>query len=252
MVCRAARSRASKRRRNSLTVKLISPVVAGRWSRSVAVATARKAWASMARVVQRCQEVQRRTWCWSSPVRPLAAWKDSSMRQRCPATATRVCSGDWLRAVAAQVGVFAGAVVAADQQVMAPGVGGVFGQQRDPRPGVDAGAMTAGPGGVFLPGSLWATSRGADRHGSGRLRWACDGWLIRPARSPGRDRGWRPAAGGRRRRPRRRLPTPRGPSRRPRGSISALASAGLVAKSRLSGGDSGVITAGRVLGPGAG
>ncbi len=34
----------------------------------------------MARVVQRCQERQRRTWCWSRPVRPLAAWKDSSMR----------------------------------------------------------------------------------------------------------------------------------------------------------------------------
>ena len=56
-------SSASKSRRNSLTVKVISPVGVGCASRSVAVATARKAWASMARVVQRCQERQRRTWC---------------------------------------------------------------------------------------------------------------------------------------------------------------------------------------------
>ena len=58
-----ARSSASKSRRNSLTVNVISPVGVGAVSRSVAVATARKAWASMARVVQRCQDFQRRTWC---------------------------------------------------------------------------------------------------------------------------------------------------------------------------------------------
>ena len=63
MVWRVASSRASKSRRNSLTVNVIRPVGVGWVSRSVAVATARKAWASMARVVQRCQEVQRRTWC---------------------------------------------------------------------------------------------------------------------------------------------------------------------------------------------
>jgi hypothetical protein len=33
----------------------------------------------MARVVQRYQERQRRTWCWSRPTRPLAVWKRSSM-----------------------------------------------------------------------------------------------------------------------------------------------------------------------------
>ena len=93
-VCRAASSTASKRRRNSLTVSSISPAGAGAWSRSIAVATARNAWASMARVVQRCHEVQ--TWCWSKPVRPFAAWKDSSMRQRCPATRTSVDSGTGL------------------------------------------------------------------------------------------------------------------------------------------------------------
>ena len=79
MVWRVDSSSASKRRRNSLTVKVISPVGVGVVSRSIAVATARKAWASMARVVQRCQEAQRRTWCWSMPARPLAVWKDSSM-----------------------------------------------------------------------------------------------------------------------------------------------------------------------------
>lgn len=58
-----------------------------------AVVTARNAWANRARVVHWCQEVQRRTWCWSSPVRPLAAWNASSIRYRCPATRTRVRSG---------------------------------------------------------------------------------------------------------------------------------------------------------------
>jgi hypothetical protein len=41
-------SKASKSRRNSLTVNVISPVGVGAVSRSVAVATVRKAWASMA------------------------------------------------------------------------------------------------------------------------------------------------------------------------------------------------------------
>jgi hypothetical protein len=42
-----------------------------RWRRA---ATTRKAWASMARVTQRYQQRQRRTWCWSRPARPLPAW----------------------------------------------------------------------------------------------------------------------------------------------------------------------------------
>ena len=121
-------------------------------SRSAAVATARKACASMARVVQRCQEVQRRTWCWSSPTRPLAAWNDSSMRQRWPATATRVCKRHRARAVAAQVGELAGGVVAADQQMVHAGVGVVFGQQTKPRPRVQARPVGSSAGGVALPG----------------------------------------------------------------------------------------------------
>ena len=51
------------------------------------------------------------------------------MRQRWPATATRVCSGTGRGAVAAQVGEFAGDVVAADQQMVHAGVGVVFAQQ---------------------------------------------------------------------------------------------------------------------------
>ena len=52
MVCLVASSRASKSRRNSLTVNAINPAGVGVVSRSTAVATARNAWASMARVVQ--------------------------------------------------------------------------------------------------------------------------------------------------------------------------------------------------------
>jgi hypothetical protein len=44
----------------------------------------------MASTVQRCQESQRRTWCWSSPARPSLAWNDSSTVQRLPATCTKV------------------------------------------------------------------------------------------------------------------------------------------------------------------
>ena len=40
----------------------------------------------------RCQDVQRRTWCSSRPVRPLPAWKFSSTVQRSPAVLTRAAS----------------------------------------------------------------------------------------------------------------------------------------------------------------
>ncbi len=55
-------------------------------------------------------------------------------------------------AVAAQVGMLAGGIVAADQQMMVPGVGVVFGQQPKPCPGVQPWPVRAGAGGVFLPG----------------------------------------------------------------------------------------------------
>jgi hypothetical protein len=66
---------------------------AGRRACSVAAALVRKAVASMARVVHRYQESQRRTWCSSSPVSPLLAWKFSSVVQRSPAILTKVGSG---------------------------------------------------------------------------------------------------------------------------------------------------------------
>src|SRR5262249_61955719 len=49
----------------------------------------------MAKVVHRYQELHRRTWCSSSPVRPLAAWKFSSVAHLIPATLTRAGSGMW-------------------------------------------------------------------------------------------------------------------------------------------------------------
>ncbi len=56
------------------------------------------------------------------------------------------------RAVAAQVGVLAGGVVAADQQMVDTGVCVIFGHQAKPGPGVQAWAVGPGTGGVFLPG----------------------------------------------------------------------------------------------------
>ena len=47
---------------------------------------ARTAAASIARMTHRYQEVQRRTWCSSRPVRPLPAWKFSSAHPISPAT----------------------------------------------------------------------------------------------------------------------------------------------------------------------
>ena len=84
-MCSAVSSRASKSRRNSLTVNAISPAGVGTESRSIAEATARKACASMARVVQRCQERQRPTWCWSSPTRRRAPWARPDRRSLVPA-----------------------------------------------------------------------------------------------------------------------------------------------------------------------
>ena len=75
----------------------------------------------MARVTQRCQEVQVRTWCSSRPARPLLAWMFSSIVHRRPAMAYQGGQGDGLWCVAAVEGQFPGARVAADQQLAAPG-----------------------------------------------------------------------------------------------------------------------------------
>ena len=77
----------------------ISLRVSGIWSSggglacSAAAAIVRKARASMARVVHRYQEPQRRTWCSSSPVSPFPAWKFSSVVHLVPATLTSRPSG---------------------------------------------------------------------------------------------------------------------------------------------------------------
>jgi hypothetical protein len=79
----------------SLRVSGILSPGGGEVACSAAAAMDKKARASMAKVVQRYQDPQRRTWCSSSPVRPLPAWKFSSVVQRVPAVLTRVGSGTW-------------------------------------------------------------------------------------------------------------------------------------------------------------
>lgn len=56
----------------------------------------RKAWASIARVTQRCQDVQRLTWYSSGSARPLPDRKVSSTVRLRPATRTRMDSGTWV------------------------------------------------------------------------------------------------------------------------------------------------------------
>jgi hypothetical protein len=85
---RAWSSRLVNRCRISFAVNAMSPGIGSVWARSVVAVTARKAWASIARMVQRCHDVQRRTWCSSRPVNPLPAWKASSIVHLRPATAT--------------------------------------------------------------------------------------------------------------------------------------------------------------------
>ena len=128
--------------------------------------------------------------------------------------------------VAAVIGQFTGTPVAADQQPSVPGRGRIDG---DPRPVVPALALGAGPGGHSLPGPErqlagqrvrpQSAACGGDRVAPG------DGQHIaRPGVSPGRR-----VTLGRRRRPRRRPPSPP-ESRHPApGLIIASASAGLVA-----------------------
>ncbi len=73
------------------------------------------------------------------------------MRQRCPATLTRVRSWTGL-GLSSAGGVLASSVVAADQQMVGAAVGVVFGQQAKPGPGVQAWSVCPRTGGVFLPG----------------------------------------------------------------------------------------------------
>ena len=61
------------------------------------------------------------------------------------------------------------------------------------------------------------SARAARRRESGRRGWVRAGWPRWPSHTPGRDCGPRPVVAGRRRRPRRRPPTPREPRRARRG-----------------------------------
>ena len=159
---------AAKRWLISLRVSGIWSAGAGARACSTAAVTVRKAWASRARVAQRCQEVQVRTWCWSRPVSPLPVWKSSSTVHRLPATWTRVGQRHRRRRVAAVVGAFAGAAVPADQQ---PAVSSRLGRNVDRGPVVDAVAFGAGTGRERLPGPgglLQGEHVGAGRAGDGR------------------------------------------------------------------------------------
>jgi hypothetical protein len=92
--------------------------------------TARKAWASRARIVQRCQEVQWRTWCWSSPARLIPVWKHSSMVHRRPATRTSLGGrpgGECIGAYLAGCGRYL--VVTGDGHDMADATSGQFDAQ---------------------------------------------------------------------------------------------------------------------------
>ena len=80
---------AESRRAISLRVSEMRPAGAGRRACSRAAVMTRNAAASMARVTHRYHDVQRRAWCSSKPVRPLPAWKFSSMVHLSPATVTR-------------------------------------------------------------------------------------------------------------------------------------------------------------------
>lgn len=135
----------------SLQLSGIKSSGAGWRACSAARVTARKACASMARVTQHDQEVKRRTWCSSSPARPLLDWKVSSTRHLDPATRTRVARGSGAVEKQPVVGPFAGDAVAADQQllVIRSGVG-----QVDDRPVIEAVPLGAAPGRQLLPGPL--------------------------------------------------------------------------------------------------
>jgi hypothetical protein len=139
----------------------------------------------MARVLQRCQERQRRTWCWSIPGRPLALWNDSSMRQRWPATAASVCNG----------------TVVGGRSVGRPiprwhRCGGSANDERRwwcrRRPAAETRPRSTGVGRArrhrrsASARRVVVSVRAAHRRGSGRRGWARAGWPRSPARSPAR------------------------------------------------------------------
>jgi hypothetical protein len=81
--------------RISFAISAMSPIAGWVSARLVATVTAKKACASIARMVERCHDVRRRTWCSSRPVNPYLLGKTSSTVHRRPATLARVdsCTG---------------------------------------------------------------------------------------------------------------------------------------------------------------
>ena len=88
-----------------------------------------------------------------------------------PGHPNQCLQGDRAGAVAAVVGQLPGGVVAADQHMLDPGVGVVFGFDGEPRPRVPAVALASGACGVALPRLGWdqvGELVDPDRAGSGR------------------------------------------------------------------------------------
>lgn len=164
------------RRWISLQVSGMSPSSEGGRVCSSAQITARKAWASMARVTQPEHEVKRRSWCSSSPARPFRPGRSLP-----PAISTRRRGPVWPgapgRRPAAVVGEFTGAAIAADQQPVAAGPG--LGQVND-GPVVEACPLAPAPADSFCP------ARGHLRGSSGLVAKRCPRPGPPPGSGPGR------------------------------------------------------------------
>ena len=131
---------------------MISPVGVGVVSRSVAVATARKAWASMAKVGPAVPGAPASDLVLIKPNQAFGCLEGFLDAPALSGHGHQGAQRDGLGAVAAQVGVLTAGVVAPDQQMVGAGVGVVFGQQAKPGPGVQAWSVCPRTGGVLLPG----------------------------------------------------------------------------------------------------
>jgi hypothetical protein len=173
------------------------------------------------------------------------------MRQRCPATTTRVRNGTgW------------GCSSAGRPARRCGRCGGSAGDDARCRRRLRVAGRsrpTSRCGGRGCPHRRSVSARpvsaacwGVDRRGSARPRWGQTGWPTPRTHSPARGRAHWPAVWGQRRRPHRRPPTPPVPARPRRGQSTPwpvwVWSRNLACHLR----DSGAITAHRVVGPAAG
>ena len=172
------------------------------------------------------------------------------MRQRCPATVTRVCNGDRPWGCSSAGRRARRWVVAADQQMVTAGVGVVFGAAARSRPRSSSAGRGCRHRRSVSARPVWAACAGSrsTRIGPawvGTRRLAAIGQHIAQAVAADRRR----AAWGRRRRPRRRPPTPRAPSRCDRAGDQCCGQRGFGRETPLVAGDSGVVAAVGILGP---